>query len=152
MNKPFLATLNNMKKELKRANAKETYATLTYEKENNQIFLDWNGFLSVELVKSGSEELLELIKKTKANKVLVDNRKVTGPWQAANEWYQTDWNPRAAKEGLTDMAVIMSDNIFTQLSLQGFTKVTQGVYQVGVFNSEPSARNWLKEQGTSVAK
>lgn len=135
-----------MKKELKRPNGKEVYATLTYEKENGLIYLDWNGYLNVELVKAGSEELLQMIKQLKAKKVLVDNRKVSGPWQAANEWYQNDWNPRAAKEGLSDMAVIMSDNIFTQLSLQGFTKVTQGVYTVGIFNSEPQARKWLVEQ------
>ncbi|HEY8935227.1 MAG TPA: hypothetical protein VIM65_08400 [Cyclobacteriaceae bacterium] len=135
-----------MKKELTRPNGKEIYVTLTFEKDDNLIYVDWNGFLTVDMVKSGSEELLKLIIQTKANKVLVDNRKVSGPWQAANEWYQTDWNPRAAKEGLTDMAVIMSDNIFTQLSLQGFTKVTQGVYTVCVFNGEPQARTWLKGQ------
>lgn len=141
-----------MKKELKRPNSKEIYVTLTFEKEGGIVYVDWNGYLNVDLVKSGSEELLQMIKETKASKVLVDNRKVSGPWQSANEWYQTDWNPRAAKEGLTDMAVIMSDNIFTQLSLQGFTKVTQGVYAVCVFNSEPQARKWLKEQSTTVSK
>jgi hypothetical protein len=61
-----------------------------------------NDFFTVDLVKSGSEELLKIIKETTCHKVLVDNRKVSG---------------------LTDMAVIMSDNIFTQLSLQGFAKV-----------------------------
>jgi hypothetical protein len=147
-----LANKKTMKKELKRANLKEVYATLTFEKENDLIYLDWNGYLNVDLVKAGSEELLLMIKQTRATKVLVDNRKVSGPWQAANDWYQTDWNPRAAKEGLTDMAVIMSDNIFTQLSLQGFTKVTQGVYAVCVFNSEPQARKWLKEQAAAVSK
>lgn len=140
-----------MKKELKRPNGKDVYATLTYEKENDLIYLDWNGYLNVDLVKAGSEELLQMIRQTKIKKVLVDNRKVSGPWQAANEWYQTDWNPRAAKEGLTDMAVIMSDNIFTQLSLQGFTKVTQGMYTVGIFNSETQARKWLLEQKPAMA-
>lgn len=141
-----------MKKELKRPTGKEIYVTLTFEKESNLIYVDWDGFLTVDLVKSGSEELLKLIIETKANKVLVDNRKVSGPWQAANEWYQMDWNPRAAKHGLTDMAVIMSDNVFTQLSLQGFTKVTQGVYAVCVFNSESKARTWLKGQGVTANK
>lgn len=141
-----------MKNELKRPNGKEIYVTLTFEKDHNLIYVDWNGYLNVDLVKSGSEELLKMIKQTRATKVLVDNRKVSGPWQAANEWYQTDWNPRAAKAGLTDMAVIMSENIFTQLSLQGFTKVTQGVYTVCVFNSEPQARKWLYEQHATVSK
>src|SRR5688572_17620738 len=129
-----------MKKELKKPNSKELYATITYERQNNLIYLDWNGYLSVELVKSGSEELLGMIKETICPNVLVDNRKVSGPWQSANEWYERDWNPRAAKVGLTHMAVIMSDNIFTQLSLQGFTKVTKGVYTVSIFNADLPAR------------
>jgi hypothetical protein len=132
-----------MKKELKRPNG-ETYATLTHEKANDLIYLDWNGFLTVDLVKEGSEELLKLIKAVKCGKILVDNRKVSGPWQAANEWYQNDWNPRAAKEGLTDMAIIMSENIFSQLSLQGFAKVTAGVYTTNIFNADGPAREWLK--------
>jgi hypothetical protein len=135
-----------MKKELKRANGKETYVTITFEKENDLIFVDWNGFLPVELVKEGSEELLKIIKEVRCSNVLVNNQKVSGPWQAANEWYQADWNPRAASAGLTTMAVIMSDNIFTQLSLQGFTKVSKGVYTVGVFNGDNQARNWIKAQ------
>ncbi|MFD1003667.1 STAS/SEC14 domain-containing protein [Ohtaekwangia kribbensis] len=140
-----------MKREFKRPNGKEIYVTITHERDTDIIYVDWNGFLTVDQVKAGSEELLKIIKEVKCSRVLVDNRKVSGPWQAANEWYQTDWNPRAAKEGLTDMAVIMSDNIFTQLSLQGFTKATKGVYTVAIFNSEPDARKWLKEQAT-VAK
>lgn len=140
-----------MKKELKRPQANDLYAIITYERENKLIYLDWNGFLSVDLVKSGSEELLKVIKETGCGNVLVDNRKVSGPWQAANDWYQTDWNPRAAKVGLNNMAVIMSDNIFTQLSLQGFAKVTKGVYTVNIFNADVPARKWLKEQITTFA-
>ena len=139
-----------MKKELKRPNGNEVYATISAEKENRLIYLDWNGYLTVDLVKSGSEELLKVIKETNYHKVLVDNRKVSGPWQAANEWYQTDWNPRAAKAGLTDMAVIMSDNVFTQMSLQGFAKVTKGVYTVNIFNSDAPARKWLTEQVSTL--
>ena len=134
-----------MKRQLKKAD--RVYVTITHEKDANLFFVDWDGYLSVEMVKTGSEELLNMIKEAgKCDSVLVDNRKVSGPWQAANEWYEKDWNPRAVKAGLKYMAVIMSDNVFTQLSLQGFAKVTKGVYTVGVFNSESQARTWLKEQ------
>lgn len=141
-----------MKKELKRPGiGGDVYATLTYEKDNQWIYLDWNGFLTVDLVKAGSEELLTMIKDLRVAKVLVDNRKVSGPWQAANEWYAKDWNPRAVKEGLRFMAVIMSDNLFTQLSLQNFEKITTGVYTVHIFNADIPARNWLKEQAAVPA-
>lgn len=136
-----------MKKELKRPGVGgDVYATLTYDKDNQWIYLDWNGFLTVDLVKAGSEELLKMIIELKVAKVLVDNRKVSGPWQAANDWYANDWNPRAVGKGLRFMAVIMSDNLFTQLSLQNFEKITSGVYTVHIFNADAPARNWLKEQ------
>jgi len=142
-----------MKKELKRPTGKELYATLTLEKQNDLIFLDWNGYLNLDLVKAGSEELLVWIKQHKVTKVLVDNSKVSGTWQAANSWYETDWNPRAAKEGLAFMAIIMSDNVFTQLSAQGFVKVTKGLYTVNIFNGASQARAWLAEQkAAAVAK
>ena len=60
------------KLELKRPSGK-VYATITFEEKNDLIFLDWDGFLPVELVKSGSEELLSIITKTKCTNVLVNN-------------------------------------------------------------------------------
>lgn len=138
-----------MKKVLKRDGSDEPFVTIVMEKE--LIYVDWNGFLNVDLVKRGSEELLKVIKDTQAKKALIDNRKVSGPWQAANQWYQEDWNPRAAKAGLKEMAIIQSDNVFSQLSLQGFTKATQGAYLVAMFNSEPNARQWLSEDKETVA-
>jgi hypothetical protein len=64
------------------------------------------------------------------------------------KWSESDWNLRAVEAGLTDMAVIMSDNLFTQLSLQGFARAVKGKYTVEVFNSESEARKWLECQTT----
>lgn len=136
-----------MERQLKR-NDGTLYAALLYEAEYELIYLDWSGFLTLDMVKTGSEDLLAMIQETHCEKVLVDNRKVSGPWQAANSWYQADWNPRAVEAGLRSMAVIMSENLFTQLSLQGFTIITRGVYTVNIFNSEITARQWLEGKTT----
>jgi hypothetical protein len=135
-----------MVKELKRPNGL-IYATLTYEKENKLLFLHWKGFLQVEQLKQGSEELLKMMQETKCVNVLVSNRDVSGPWNDAGymKWAQNDWNPRAIKAGLKYMAILVSDNVFAQMSLQGFEKITVGAYTTRSFNSEVSARDWLKE-------
>ncbi|MBT29606.1 MAG: hypothetical protein CMO01_08075 [Thalassobius sp.] len=120
------------------------FATITVEEENNLIFIDWNGFLSVELVKEGSEELLKIFKSYQhIHKILVNNKNVSGPWSKANDWYANDWNPRAITAGLKYMAIIESENIFTQLSLKGFQKVSGG-YEAQRFLREEQARNWLQ--------
>lgn len=120
------------------------FITINYEEENGWVHLEWKGFLPVDLVKEGSEECLNSIKRIgNVNKVLSDIKNVTGPWSKANEWFDQDWNPRATAAGLKHMAVIVSPNIFSQLSLQGFVEVSNG-FTVRSFQTEEKAREWLK--------
>lgn len=122
------------------------FATITYNKEKKWLFIDWEGFLTVEMVKEGSEELLNLFKDIgEISKILVNNQKISGPWDKANEWYATDWNPRAIEAGLKYMAVIVSPSIFTQLSLQNFIELNPG-YQVRSFQEANNAEEWLSNQ------
>jgi hypothetical protein len=140
-----------MKIQLKRKSGTESvYVSITHEKENNWIFVDWNGFLKVDMVKEGSEELLKVIESTGCPNVLVDNSNVTGPWQQANSWYQNDWNPRAIQAGLRNMAVVVSDNVFAQLSLQGFLKISDGIYSVQSFNTMERAKEWLASRNVTA--
>lgn len=132
-----------IKKEFKRYERKGTYLTIVFEEENNIVSATWNGFLTIEQVKAGYENLLLMMKEVGAHKILVNHSNVSGPWQAANEWFQTSWNHRAVDGGLTKMAVVMSNNIFTQLSLQGFLRTVEGVYDTALFNDESAARKWL---------
>lgn len=122
------------------------FATISHNEEENWLFIDWEGFLTVDMVKEGSEELLRLFKSIASiSKILVNNQKIFGPWNEANDWYATDWNPRAIKEGLKNMAVIVSPNLFTQLSLQGFIELNPG-YIVRSFEKTDEAEEWLSNQ------
>jgi hypothetical protein len=140
-----------MKRILKRPDGDEVFATITFEKENNLVCLDWNGYLTAELVKRGSEELLNVLTETSCNRILVDNRKVSGPWQAANQWYETDWNPRAVRVGPTRMAVIMSEDIFSRFSLYSDPQTTRGIQIACVFDGDQPARKWLRESLSTAA-
>ena len=134
-----------MEKILKRPSG-SPFVKITYMPAEKYIFVDWDGYLDVELVKQGSEELLKMIKDTKVQKTLISNEKVTGPWMKANDWYATDWNPRAKTAGLKYMSVIVSDNIFAQVSLQGFEKVNNGNYMVHTHCDKKVAKEWLQKQ------
>jgi hypothetical protein len=122
------------------------FVKLTFFPEEHYIYVDWEGYLDVDLVKQGSAELLEMILEMKVQKVLISNEKVSGPWGKANQWYATHWNPRARVAGLKYMSVIVSDNIFAQVSLQGFEKVNNGSYTVFTHYDAKVAREWLKNQ------
>jgi hypothetical protein len=135
-----------MIKEFYRDKRKGVYLTLTLEQSNGLINVDWCGFLSLAEIMNGSEETLLLIQEFKCTKLLVDNRKVSGPWQHANRWYEEDWNPRAAQAGLSALAFIMPSDLFTQLSLEGYVKVVNGLFATAIFRTEEDARKWLSEQ------
>jgi len=123
-----------------------TFATIKYDKEKKWLFIDWEGFLTVDLVKKGSEELLKTFQSVEnITKILVNNQKVSGPWNKANDWFVSDWNPRAIEAGLKYMAVIVSADIFTQLSLKGFIETNPG-YLVHSFEEVSAAEDWLAKQ------
>lgn len=130
---------------MKRDNGKP-FVTLKYMHADQYIFVDWNGYLDVDLVKQGSEALLKMIVETKARKTLISNQKVSGPWSKANEWYESSWNPRARRAGLAYMSVIVSDNILTQISLIGFERVVNGSYTVYTHYDTEAAKEWLLNQ------
>lgn len=134
-----------MERILKRPNG-APFVKITYLPSEHYIYVDWEGYLDLDLVKQGSEELLQMILETGVKKTLISNEKVSGPWGRANQWYATHWNPRAREAGLKYMSVIVSDNIFAQLSLQGFEKVNNGSYTVFTHYDARVARQWLKEQ------
>jgi hypothetical protein len=132
-----------IKKEIYRTSGKGIYLTIALEEENNIVSAAWSGFLTIEQVKAGYENLLLVIKEVRSDKMLVNHSKVSGPWQSANEWFQSSWNHRAVEAGLTTMAVVMSNDMFTQLSLQGFLRTVKGFYDTALFNDESAARQWL---------
>ncbi|OJJ18460.1 hypothetical protein BKI52_22865 [marine bacterium AO1-C] len=58
----------------------KVFATITYNKEKEWLFINWEGFLTVDMVKEGSEELLNLFKTIGSiSKILVNNQQVKGP-------------------------------------------------------------------------
>lgn len=120
------------------------YVTIYPEPEEGWIYVDWEGFLQIDMVKEGSEELLAMIRETGLSKVLISNKKISGPWNKANEWYSSSWNPRAEAAGLKYMGVIISDNIFSQLSLQGFEKLSDDKYKVFSHYDAEVVKNWLR--------
>lgn len=131
--------------QLKRSD-ESVYITISEDKGNGWVFLDWEGRLELEQVKEGSEAGLAMLKEAGCKKMLVNNQKVTSPWHQANEWYLQDWNPRIYAAGLQFMAVIVSSNIFSEISLKNFGEKTAPAYQLEIFKEEKAAINWLKAQ------
>lgn len=122
------------------------YITISEDRINGWVFLDWEGRLELEQVKEGSEAGLVLLKEGGYHKMLVNNQKITSPWHQANPWFLQDWNPRIYAAGLQYMAVIVSPNIFSEVSLKNFEEETAPAYCLSCFQQAQMAKDWLKSK------
>ncbi|UII34988.1 hypothetical protein LVD17_14345 [Fulvivirga ulvae] len=134
---------------LTKSGSKVPYLTFSLA-DNNTLMFNWNGFLDVENIIKAHEESLELIKKHNVSHLIEDVRKFSGPFSKANDWFIKTYAPAIIKMGVTKTAVILNENVFTQLSVNDL-KENPEFKKMGllykVFNSEHDANEWL-HQGT----
>jgi hypothetical protein len=111
--------------------------------ENKWVHNDWIGYLTMENVKKGALEYLEVVKETGLECVLNDNSKVLGSWDHSIEWVKDEWEPLAAKAGIRHFAMIVSQNSLTESSATTFEHMIKA-FEVKVFHDKDKAGQWLK--------
>ncbi|HZI05678.1 MAG TPA: hypothetical protein VEZ71_16735 [Archangium sp.] len=105
---------------------------------------DWKGYQSVDMVKSGCEEILRHLAEQRLSKVLNDNTNVTGIWVGAAYWVASNWFPRLREAGLRHFAWVQSPSRLSQIS--AITTVEHATPGSAVFFDDvSSAARWLRE-------
>jgi hypothetical protein len=106
----------------------------------------WIGYRSDEQFKEITDgHFFDLFKKNKCTKILVDISDMTSSFHNVNDWMATYLMPKLVKAGLTHSAVILSKNVFTQLSAAQWEEKSSGFTNRNFQNVE-KALAWLKEQ------
>jgi hypothetical protein len=111
--------------------------------ERKWVHNDWIGYLTMENVKKGALEYLEVVKETGLECVLNDNSRVLGSWEHSIEWVKDEWEPLAAKAGIRHFAMIVSQNSLTENSAIAFEHMIKA-FEVKVFYDKDKAEQWLK--------
>ncbi|ELR71791.1 hypothetical protein C900_02376 [Fulvivirga imtechensis AK7] len=116
--------------------------------DNDTLLFNWNGFLDVDNIIKVHEQSLELIKKHKIVNLIEDVRKFSGPFSKANDWFINTYTPSIIKLGVKKTAVILNDNVFTELSVTDL-KENPEFKKMGllyrVFGSMEDATEWIRE-------
>lgn len=131
-----------MKRELANAFGK-VFLTMEYEPTSQLIYNRWQGYLTLENVKSGANTGLELLVETRCPHLLNDNTAVTGPWDHAVAWIAQDWTPRAIAAGLTHFAHVVDAKSFAALSAEAMSSGVAGLFEMRIFGDAEAARKWL---------
>lgn len=124
----------------------ETVVALTHVPEKDFIYAKWVWYheLGIDAVIQGCEAMYEFLKDKKAKAFLSDTRDVRDAWDEANEWIATDLTPRLVAEGLTRLAVIISSDLFHQLTVEELEQSISG-FTMRHHDSPEEAIAWLEE-------
>jgi hypothetical protein len=127
-------------------NLNRIICTTDYQKDNNWIYCNWEGFANVEAIKSWGEDYLKLVKDTQCAHILNDDSKSTGPWTQALEWIESYLIPNVINAGLKYYAHVVSANTFSELSAKELNVKVGGALEMATFSSVEGAKVWLKSK------
>ena len=118
--------------------------TISYDYDNNWLYLDWHGALDDESVMAGALKLLELLKQQNCSKVLNDNTRITGLWADAARWGSDVFFPMLYDAGCRYFSWVYSAERYSELSAQLAVQHTTAGITIMTFHSLGTASEWLQ--------
>jgi hypothetical protein len=79
--------------------------------------------------------------------LLNSNRELIGPWDEAVSWLARKWAPQAKALGLRRCAHVLSPGIYGRRSFEVLAPSLEGSFELGVFEEESGAKEWLQSRG-----
>lgn len=130
----------------------QPYLTITHEAENNWIYNEWRGVLSVDSVMQGAGAVLEVMRETGCQYLLNDNRAVVGSWNQANDWIAQTWMPQALELGLRRFAHLAPPDTFVQASAEEMRKRVNERFVMALFATPEEGTAWLRDAQAIAAE
>jgi len=125
--------------------AEKSYIQIVYNEEIKVVEMHWKTFTTSAELKEGLNTGIKCIEEMQAHKWIGNVCKLGVIGEDDQKWSNEDWFPRALKAGITRMAVIVSDDIFNQMSVDEIMqRVPQINFESQYFSSVEEAREWLK--------
>lgn len=126
---------------------------ILFHNQSGILELNWMGFPTGEGFREIAVKVIEIIKRTGVKKILSDNTlwKVISPNDQG--WAAMHWFPEAEKAGVTQLASVLSDNIFhvaSERSIQNMAEVK--CMTVRNFRDKTEAFKWLWDETTVCAE
>ena len=122
---------------------KESYADITYEQSAGYLKIDWLASPTSREFRTGMNKLIEAMQTYKTGKLLTDSRKLGAISEEDQVWSSGEWAVRATQVGYEKLAIIISKDIFSKMSVEDImNNVSEGV-SFQYFENGQSAEVWL---------
>jgi hypothetical protein len=118
---------------------------INYNKEIDAVVLEWITAPISSEFREGLTQGLELLKSTNAKNWIGDVRNLGAIDPDDQKWSNEEWFPLALSNGLKKMGVIISDDIFNQMSVDEIMSKVEGAgFASQYFDDIDKATQWMK--------
>lgn len=130
-------------------NLGKKFFSMYYNAEKNYLYCKWEGQTVSDDIYAGSTEEMNWAAAHSATKncraVVNDCRLIVGSLVDTTEWATNVWSPAMYGHGIQYNAILQSDDVFSQLSLDAFEEMTAGSGHIinKLFNNLEAAEEWI---------
>lgn len=119
------------------------YFRLDYDPASKQLIQTWTGFAGSETFRKAIDDTVKFAQENPVRTILSDttNQKVVKPDDSN---YAASKMPDLFAAGLQAMAFVLPENVFTKMSLKGFSD-TKKSDRIEFFPSVAEAKKWLSK-------
>ncbi|MFC5271803.1 STAS/SEC14 domain-containing protein [Adhaeribacter terreus] len=119
--------------------------SLEHDTDANCLILNWKGLLPSKAFREVHQQVLHLIRKHKISKLMGDARRMKTIGSEDASWIENFWMPSAIVAGFRYNAIVESDYVFNQHSLNSIIeKVDPESVTFRYFKGREEALHWLR--------
>jgi len=123
------------------------HAEVKHVKELKCMRVVFDGFISYDDIMKVFEHEYEMIRHYKLKRCIVDLRKMQVYAVGVKEYVKDEWFPRVTKEGLKQIAFVVPENLFGELSMKVAHKDAPVESEVNIqyFKDQEAAQQWFEQ-------
>jgi len=123
-----------------------SFLSIEFNETLQIVIMRWKTITTSQELRTGLNKGLQLVNEKKLNLWFADVQKLGAIAEEDQKWSNEDWFPRAIGAGIKKMAVIVSSDVFNQMTVE---EIMSNAPQIGFtsqfFEDEATALSWLKE-------
>ncbi len=123
------------------------FLLITHEKENRLIQLRWKRYANSEEFREGLMAGLKYVNDLKIERWLANLKNMSVIKEADRIWTNEEWFPQLYKTNLKKMAIVHSQDVFNNLSVNKIMSEAKAerFFTVAYFREVDEAHRWLTE-------
>ena len=124
----------------------KSFVKIFYEAESKTVVAQWIGYLKKEMVKEGMDEIISFAKEKGVKRHLSNQLELKVLSAEVQQYLVGEVFPRVSRAGIDKIAVLVSDDVFAQATVDKVNNETKiGNLSIQTFSSKGACEKWLED-------